>query len=221
MLSDQETEKELRSKKWRYTGGCMTPLIIKISLTLWPPMLPLSKGVGVRGRRGSGQSTTFSYHDMTSNDGENDFSSTPETSVHSLVMSESSVSSADWASTRELVTKPLFADVTLFGSAGPSSATASSSPSPSNDTEGTVPSKIWPKESSTEDPTWRALLEDCAVEVPNVVMGFVVENVVVMRCIGLGGGLGWVFCLLIVARILWDSSFCPGDGSHHHSFMIS
>jgi len=46
----------------------MSPLIIKMSLVLRPPMTPLSKEVGVKGRGSALELTTFSYHDMISKD---------------------------------------------------------------------------------------------------------------------------------------------------------
>jgi hypothetical protein len=42
----QEQERELKSRM--YTGGDKSPLIIKMSLALWPPITPLSKEEGVR-----------------------------------------------------------------------------------------------------------------------------------------------------------------------------
>ena len=55
----QRQENELRSKNWMYTGGSMSPLIIKMSLTLGPPMTPLSKEPWVRGRGWRGVGNFF------------------------------------------------------------------------------------------------------------------------------------------------------------------
>ena len=46
----------------------MSPLIIKTSLMLMPPMAPLSKEPGSRGRGPGTDSSTCSYHDKISED---------------------------------------------------------------------------------------------------------------------------------------------------------
>ena len=46
----------------------MSPLIIKTSLALMPPMAPLSKEPGTRGRGSGADSATCSYHDKISED---------------------------------------------------------------------------------------------------------------------------------------------------------
>jgi len=68
----------------------------------------------------------------------------------------------------------------FVGSAEASSATVRSNPSLPN-TEGIVQNKTWPEGSSTEDATWWGVWpEECAIEGPNMIVGFMVANVAVI-----------------------------------------
>jgi hypothetical protein len=66
--ANQRREKELKSKNCMYVRVSMRPFIIKVSLTLWPLIMPHLNGVGMRGRGSAsavGSTITLSYQDYS------------------------------------------------------------------------------------------------------------------------------------------------------------
>lgn len=144
MMGDgQRWEKELRSKNSMYTDGSMSPLIIKMSLALRPPMMPLLNDAGVIWSGSGADSTTFSYHDVTSKDGVQ----MAALSSVSSVLPESLVPSTVSTSQVSIVMGKLISFSALC--ANSSSISVRNCPPLSQEGGCVVPSKIWPEGSST------------------------------------------------------------------------